>query len=123
MSARFGVVRFGVAVLVVGMAVALGAFAYLLDHARASAVVVRGLGEAAEPELTLALEEPPVEDEDTEVGLQPARGRDPVAVARTFSGLEVRATNEAGRYPAFADVLAYRGSELIRAGTLLGKGA
>ena len=42
--------RFGIALLAAGLAVGLVLFAYLLDHVRASAHVVRGLGDAAERE-------------------------------------------------------------------------
>ncbi|MSR63971.1 MAG: carboxypeptidase regulatory-like domain-containing protein [Planctomycetes bacterium] len=103
----------GVSALVVGIACALGLFAYVLDHARASVRVVRGLGEAAEPEREQALAVP----EEVEDELEPSASsrRSAARAPERENALEVRVVDPHGAGVSFVEVLAYRGGELVRA--------
>jgi hypothetical protein len=118
--------RFAVAVVVVGLGVALGAFAYLLDHARASAHVLRGLGDAAESGREAAFEVlEPTAEEGADAGVDATESvrRSPLlADPPPSAGLEIHVVDEAGESPTFAEVLAYRGDELVRAGRTDGEG-
>ena len=112
--------RFGVAVFGIGLAVALAVFAYLLDQGRAGARVISGLGEAAEPEREQTLAVPVAardgaDEEDEDVGdeIDSARRALPAKPVES-SGLVVHVVDEDGKKAYFADVLAYRGNELLR---------
>jgi len=112
--------RLGVAVFGIGLAVALAVFAYLLDQGRAGARVIPGLGEAAEPEReqTLAVQvaaRDGADEEDEGVGdeIESARRELPAKPVEP-SGLVVHVVDEDGKRVYFADVLAYRGNELLR---------
>jgi hypothetical protein len=101
---------FGVGVLVVGLVSLLGILAYALDHLRATTRVVPGLGEAAEP----GREEAPAVPEGEGEDIESTRLALPLAL-REPSGLVVRVMGERGERIFYANVLAYRGDELLRA--------
>src|SRR5262245_36523637 len=109
--------RFAVAVFGFGLATSLGLFAYLLDHARASAYVVNGLGDAAEPDREEAIAVPVASAEEEDLDETESARRHPLTAAPSPAGaFAVHVVDEAGKPIALMDVLAYRGQELVRAG-------
>ena len=104
--------KFAAAVLVVGSVVALGLFAYLLDHGRAYGRVIPGLGDAADPEREEA--RAVSSDEDGEDAFESGRRAPPLLDEP--AGLEVRVVDPDGRRSSFMEVVVYRGEELLRAG-------